>query len=443
MPNSRKATASFFPLGPAKGDGHPPIKVASRLGILSLPRQVLERPNGGGHVIPGNDLLPDHGGMLITRCLREWACLLPLDVGVETTQRLLGWITQEPEVMGATEVRRLVREHGQQLRAAEIAEAQALLADPERLAQARARLAPAQEPRRRAAWPQALTAVVEAALAEERPTPPKGVRPADWERVLAVRREQQEALTTAQLRGLGPQVAADQIVVGGDEVLVRQPKKRQFHELRTARIATSEGSRYLSGTGANFLLVLWVLLLLCGARQRWVTFVADGARWLREFYAARLQNLPRVECLLDWFHLCKRCRELTSMIGKDREARRELYRAVRKRLWQGEVSAAVTLLEEYRPQARNEARLEELIAYLQSRKESLVNYGERWLKREYIGSGGVEKGNDVIVARRMKRKGMHWSLETADSLAALKTLWLNHGWDLYWGRHEVLRLAAP
>lgn len=417
--------------------------MASRLGILYLPRQVLQRPNGGGHVMPGNALLPAHGGMLITRCLREWACLLPLDVGVETTQRLLGWITQEPEVISTTEVRCLVREHGKEIRAAEIGEAQALLADPDRLARARAQLVPAQEPRRKAAWPQEVTAAVEAALAEERAKPPEGVRPADWERVLAVRREEQEALTTAQLRRLGPQVAPEQIVVGGDEVLVRQPKKRQFHELRTARVQTSEGSRYLSGTGAHFLLVLWVLLLLCGARQRWVTFVADGARWLREFCQERLQSLPRVECLLDWFHLCKRCRELTSMIGKDREARRELYRQVRKRLWQGEVSAAVTLLEAYRPEARNEGRLDELIVYLQSREESLVNYGERWLKRKYIGSGGVEKGNDVIVARRMKRKGMHWSLETADSLAALRTLWLNHGWDLYWGRREVLRLAAP
>jgi hypothetical protein len=333
--------------------------VASRLGILYLPRQVLQRPHGGGHVIPGNELLPEHEGMLITRCLREWACLLPLDVGVDTTQRLLGWITQEPEVICTTEVRRLVREHGQEIRAAEIAEAQALLADPARLAQARAQVVSTQEPRRKAAWPKAMTAAVEAALAEERPTPPKGVRPADWARVLAVRREEQAARSTAQLRCLGPEVAPEQIVVGGDEVLVRQPKKRQFHELRTARIATPEGSRYLSGTGAQFLLVLWVMLLLCGARQRWVTFVADGARWLREFYAERLQSLPRVECLLDWFHLCKRCRELTSMIGKDRPARRELYRAVRKPLWHGEVATAVKLLDEYRPQARNEERLEE------------------------------------------------------------------------------------
>ena len=58
---------------------------------------MLERADGGGHVVPGNDLLPAPGGMVITRCLREWVCLLPLDVGMETTQRLLGRLTQEPE----------------------------------------------------------------------------------------------------------------------------------------------------------------------------------------------------------------------------------------------------------------------------------------------------------------------------------------------------------
>src|SRR5712691_2208834 len=426
-----------------KGDGHDPLKVASRVGSLQLPRQVLERADGGGYVVPGNDLLPAHGGMLITRGLREWVCLLPLDVGVETTQRLLGWITQEPAILSATEVRRLVREHGREIRAAEQAEAQALLADPERLAHARAQLAPATAPRRPAAWPAALTPVVAAALTEAPPAPPRGVSPADWERLLAARREQQAELTAPDLRRLGPALGPEQILASGDEVLVRQPKKRQFWELRTALVRTATGYRYVSGTGTTFLMVLWVLLLLCGAPQRWVTFVSDGARWLREFYGERLRGLPQRECVVDWWHLAKRCRELTSMIGADRAARRALCKVVLKPLWQGKVREAVQLLEAARPQAKNEARLDELIAYRESREESLVNYRVRRAQRQYIGSGGIEKGNDLMVARRMKRHGMHWSLETADSLAALKTVWLNQGWDRYWARREVLPLVAP
>jgi Uncharacterised protein family (UPF0236) len=423
------------------GDGHDPVKVASRLGILHLPRQVLEDVHGA-HVMPGNELLPEHAGMVITRCLREWACLLPLDLGFETTQRLLGWLTHEPAIISTTEVRCLVRQHGGEIRTAEAAEADDLLAHPEQLARAQAQLAPAVEPRRKAAWPAELSAAVEAALAEAEPPRPEKVTAADWERVLQARREEHAACDAASLRRLGPEIGPGAIRVSGDEVLVRQPKKRQFHELRTARVDTAAGTRYVSGTGDTFLRVLWVLLLLCGARTAAVTLLADGARWIREFVAERLEALPDFTFLLDWFHLAKRCRELTSMIGRDRAERKRLYRRVRKPLWEGEVAQALDRLEQYRPHAKNEERLEELIQYIESRREMLVNYRERRKHREYIGSGGIEKGNDVMIARRQKRRGMHWSLETADRLAALKTLYLNQGWDRYWGRREVLRLAT-
>ena len=50
-------------------------------------------------------------------------------------------------------------------------------------------------------------------------------------------------------------------------------------------------------------------------------------------------------------------------------------------------------------------------------------------------------GNDLIVARRQNHQGMHWSEQTSDALAALRTLMLNGGWDLYWQKHQVLPLA--
>ena len=50
--------------------------------------------------------------------------------------------------------------------------------------------------------------------------------------------------------------------------------------------------------------------------------------------------------------------------------------------------------------------------------------------------------NDLIVAQRQKGTGMHWSEQTSDGLAALKTLMLNGGWDRYWADEEVLPLAA-
>ncbi len=46
------------------------------------------------------------------------------------------------------------------------------------------------------------------------------------------------------------------------------------------------------------------------------------------------------------------------------------------------------------------------------------------------------------MARRQKGHGMHWSLETSDALAALRTVLLKGGWDRYWPQRQVLPLLA-
>jgi hypothetical protein len=67
---------------------------------------------------------------------------------------------------------------------------------------------------------------------------------------------------------------------------------------------------------------------------------------------------------------------------------------------------------------------------------------QRLFALTYIGSGQVEKANDLIVARRQKGRGMQWSWDTSDALAALRTLMLNQGWEQYWQRRQVLPLVA-
>jgi hypothetical protein len=92
-----------------------------------LPRQICYNKELEAHEMPGNAVLPAHEGMVITRNLQEWACLFPLDLPFATVERLLGWQTQCDEMICATEVRRLVRRHGQVIRQAEAADVKDLL----------------------------------------------------------------------------------------------------------------------------------------------------------------------------------------------------------------------------------------------------------------------------------------------------------------------------
>jgi hypothetical protein len=111
-------------------DGTADVVVASRFGRLSVQRQVLVNRATQTHVMPGNAVLPPHGGIVITRGLQEMACLLPDTLPFVTAARLLGWQTQEtaPEVLCASTLRTLVREHGAALAQAEQAEVRRLSA---------------------------------------------------------------------------------------------------------------------------------------------------------------------------------------------------------------------------------------------------------------------------------------------------------------------------
>lgn len=402
-PNS---IARVFPPQRPTADGHAVVQVASRFGRLELRRQVFAPLGEQPHSMPGNARLPAHHGMIITRGLQELACLWPQDLPFAPVARLMGWQAQTEAVLSDTSIRSLVRTHGQIIRHAEQDEVAALLTHPNWSA-LQPQLVPATQPRRRAGWPAELSAAVEQARQDGLADPPSGVSRADWERVLHARR-QEAALPVATLRQLGPEVQPEQTLVTTDEVLTRALAGRRFWEIRTARVSTPTGTRYLSGTGPALLRQLLVLILICAVRWPAVLVLADGARWIRAWFGEVLSSLPGSALLLDWWHLCKRCRELASMACRGRKAKAALLRPIYRHLWQGDVAAVVALLEAYRPQAKDGERLEEWITYLRARTPYIPNYRERRRTCQYIGSGAVEKVNDVLVARRQKGQGMRW-----------------------------------
>jgi len=114
--------------------------------------------------MPSNAVLPPHNGIIITRSLQEWACLLPQELSFAAVAGLLGWHTHEAQVLSDTTIRTIVRTHGQIIRQAEQAEVAALLQHDD-LRAADLLVIPHNQPRRRAGWPEELNAAVDTALA--------------------------------------------------------------------------------------------------------------------------------------------------------------------------------------------------------------------------------------------------------------------------------------
>ena len=431
------------PAPPLPLEGQDPLKVVSRLGILKLPRQVCVDPSTGVPCIPLNDLLPEHEGPLTTRGLQEWACLLPQELPFRSAQRLLGWMTHDPEGISYTQVRHGVQVPGQTIRQAEAADGEALQARSD-WASLTPPLVPGERPRRRPDGPEELSSAVEQALATPESSPPEGISSADWERVLTYQRETAAELghPPADLARLGPEVRPQQVVTAADGIVVRRPQRRRWLELRTARVATAQGYRYLSGLGEPFLRQLIGLLGLGRVSGlTGLTLVGDGARWIRDLFEG-LEGWAPKEVILAWDPLKPKCYELTSLICRGRKAKAQLLGPLLLELWRGQGEAALTRLREYRPQAKQEAPLDELIGYLEKNRSALPNYRQRRAHSLFIGSGQAEKANDLLVARRQKHHGMHWQEETSDALCALKTLLLNQGWDTYWQERRVPSLAA-
>lgn len=384
--------------------------------------------------------MPAHAGLIITRGLQEWACLLPQDLPFAPAARLLGWQSLDEALLCDMTLPNLVRQHGQIVRQAEQDPVQALLARTDHKTLS-AVLVASHAPRRRAGWPQALCEAVDTALIAGATRPPEGVSLADWERGVCARQEEARQ-SVADLRHLGPTLETDQVLATVDEVLTRKPEKRCFWELRTACILTPQGRRYLSGTGDSFLLLLTLFLQVCLGQERRLLVIADGARWIRAWYQG-FAALHAASCLLlDWYPLCKKCKEMACLICRGQRAKKPWLKVVLSCLWHGEVAGAITALAAHRGEAKNLDTLDELIGYLQDRALYLPNYCARRRACQYIGSGHVEKANDLLVAQRQKGQGMHWSLDTSDALAALRTLMLNGGWERYWRHREVLPLVV-
>ena len=173
--------------GALLGDGYEPLKVASRFGIVYLPRQICYRPGEDRHILPGNAGLPEHSGQVTTQGLQEWVCLLPQDMSFGTAERLLGWMTQDDETMSETQIRRWVCRHGQLIREAEQIEVEEL-EQRVNLDGLQAQLRAVEEPRRPITWTAELNQAVETALTQPDPQPPQGISSTDWERVMEARR---------------------------------------------------------------------------------------------------------------------------------------------------------------------------------------------------------------------------------------------------------------
>lgn len=194
---------------------------------------------------------------------------------------------------------------------------------------------------------------------------------------------------------------------------------------RTRRALT--GRTYVGGTGSwttfaeRFTATCQQLGVFDAER---IFFVSDGAaaiRWIRE------RSFPSAIELLDWYHLVEALRRA---IGDERPDRLEVALAVAA---PGDAEGLLELLAgwAFEEAGADLARTDKLVAvhgYVASNRRAIEHYAIVPL----ASSGPMEKGVDLVVARRFKARGMSWFRRGASPLLHLRLLRLNGSWARYW-----------
>jgi hypothetical protein len=155
-----------------------------------------------------------------------------------------------------------------------------------------------------------------------------------------------------------------------------------------------------------------------------ILFVSDGAsaiRWIRE------RAFPTAIELLDWYHLVE---NLRAGIGH-RHA--DVLAAALAAAEPGDVDALLAVLAAHLRRLEDEdpeqaLRCRAAMGYVEHNRRAIANY--RIVPM--ASSGPMEKGVDLVVARRFKLRGMSWLRRGVGHLLRLRLMRLNGTWDRYW-----------
>lgn len=156
--------------------------------------------------------------------------------------------------------------------------------------------------------------------------------------------------------------------------------------------------------------------------------LGDGAGWI---WRLRDTILTEATPVLDRWHLHQARRRALRAAVPDPTQRASWRARLEGRLEVGDVPGALALLGDLAAIQPHPA-LTAFAAYLATLAPCIPDYAARRVAGERIGSGGVEKGVDLVANRRLKgRRGMRWWRERVEGLVALRVALLNEEWDRY------------
>ncbi len=168
-----------------------------------------------------------------------------------------------------------------------------------------------------------------------------------------------------------------------------------------------------------------------GSRAQKKVVMGDGAEWIRNLAAL---HFPEAVQIVDLYHARQHLWEVAHRLYPDEEGKRKGWiKFHQKRLLdKGKIEKLVGVLRAApspNPQVTEKLRSE---ADYFERNAERMRYPKFRRQHLFVGSGVIEAGCKTVIASRLKRSGMFWTVRGANAILALRCSYLNGRFEDYW-----------
>jgi hypothetical protein len=166
--------------------------------------------------------------------------------------------------------------------------------------------------------------------------------------------------------------------------------------------------------------------------------MGDGAEWIWNLAA---EHFPGAIQIVDLYHARQHLWELARRLYPEDAGKQKGWMKVHQKrlLDRGKIEKLVGALRAIRsdtPEVAEKIRTE--AGYFE-RNAKRMRYPKFRRQHLFVGSGVIEAGCKTVIASRLKKSGMFWTVRGANAILALRCSYLNGRFEDYWeGRRAAI-----
>jgi hypothetical protein len=165
-----------------------------------------------------------------------------------------------------------------------------------------------------------------------------------------------------------------------------------------------------------------------GEHHRQVVALGDGAAWIWTMAAALYPHATRIT---DIYHAREHLTDLANHLAFITPGSGQWLADRSDELDAGDIEAIIAAARQYPPEGVKAEELDKKLGYFQ-RNAHRMRYARFKKLGMFIGSGHIEGAIKAIVVHRAKQSGMHWSVDGAADIIALRCQHASGRWDEPW-----------